>query len=145
MTTKSNCFVLLLATLTALATQGVGMAQDTPRAIAATRAKGLYTCSMHPQIHGTRPNACPLCGMKLVAIETPDSDVAPSTEHGAMTMPDHEAMPMDHAGMQHVAGGCGMCMDMTRNTHQEATTAARKTSAQSQSSRGTRGGRGCGC
>jgi membrane fusion protein, copper/silver efflux system len=28
-----------------------------------------YTCSMHPQIHEDKPGNCPICGMKLIAVE----------------------------------------------------------------------------
>ena len=31
--------------------------------------KELYTCSMHPQIIKDKPGNCPICGMKLIAVE----------------------------------------------------------------------------
>ncbi|MDE3237009.1 MAG: efflux RND transporter periplasmic adaptor subunit [Bacteroidota bacterium] len=33
-------------------------------------ATGYYTCSMHPQVKEMQPGACPICGMKLIHIET---------------------------------------------------------------------------
>ncbi len=32
--------------------------------------KEVYTCSMHPQIRNDKPGNCPICGMKLIKIET---------------------------------------------------------------------------
>lgn len=32
--------------------------------------KAYYTCSMHPQIHEDHPGNCPICGMKLIKVET---------------------------------------------------------------------------
>lgn len=32
--------------------------------------KEVYTCSMHPQIRKNKPGNCPICGMKLIKIET---------------------------------------------------------------------------
>jgi Cu(I)/Ag(I) efflux system membrane fusion protein len=29
-----------------------------------------YTCSMHPQVHEDHPGNCPICGMKLIKVET---------------------------------------------------------------------------
>lgn len=33
-----------------------------------------YTCTMHPQIHESKPGNCPICGMTLVKKEVSSSD-----------------------------------------------------------------------
>ena len=45
-----------------------------------SKAKGYYTCSMHPQVIQQEPGKCPICGMKLTYVE-------------AMSDPEHK----DHA------------------------------------------------
>ncbi|WP_114940171.1 efflux RND transporter periplasmic adaptor subunit [Mucilaginibacter endophyticus] len=45
-----------------------------PKATTATAiSKAYYTCSMHPQIHEDHPGNCPICGMKLIKVETTGS------------------------------------------------------------------------
>jgi Cu(I)/Ag(I) efflux system membrane fusion protein len=38
-----------------------------------------YTCSMHPQVHEDKPGNCPICGMKLIKVES-------STEENGMPL-----------------------------------------------------------
>ena len=33
----------------------------------------VYTCTMHPEVRSDKPGDCPICGMKLVKMETADS------------------------------------------------------------------------
>jgi Cu(I)/Ag(I) efflux system membrane fusion protein len=42
----------------------------------------VWTCSMHPQIRRPKPGLCPICGMKLVPVETGPS-ASPAVEAGA--------------------------------------------------------------
>jgi Cu(I)/Ag(I) efflux system membrane fusion protein len=46
-----------------------GMAMDSGRA-AATPAKEVWTCPMHPEVVKDKPGTCPICGMDLVKKET---------------------------------------------------------------------------
>ncbi len=36
--------------------------------VTATNKNIYYTCSMHPQVHEEHPGNCPICGMKLIAV-----------------------------------------------------------------------------
>lgn len=113
----------------------------------------LYTCAMHPEIRWSKPDDCPVCGMKLTAVnarkQLPKVDDTNHEEmqmdHGAM---QHDGMPMDHASMGPMMGGCGMCMEMMdmSSMRQAPAPAARKIAAPRHRGRG-RGavGRGCGC
>ncbi|QEM09053.1 efflux RND transporter periplasmic adaptor subunit [Mucilaginibacter rubeus] len=44
--------------------------KDKPVIIQAAKKSAYYTCSMHPQIHEDHPGDCPICGMKLIKVET---------------------------------------------------------------------------
>jgi len=37
--------------------------------------KEVYTCSMHPEIRKNKPGNCPICGMKLIKLETHSMEV----------------------------------------------------------------------
>jgi Cu(I)/Ag(I) efflux system membrane fusion protein len=37
--------------------------------------KEVYTCSMHPEIRKNKPGNCPICGMKLIKLETHSQEV----------------------------------------------------------------------
>ncbi|HQO87450.1 MAG TPA: efflux RND transporter periplasmic adaptor subunit [Bacteroidia bacterium] len=37
--------------------------------------KEVYTCSMHPEIRKNKPGNCPICGMKLIKLETHGQEV----------------------------------------------------------------------
>lgn len=37
---------------------------------AMVKSQSYYTCSMHPQVHEDYPGNCPICGMKLIKVET---------------------------------------------------------------------------
>jgi FtsP/CotA-like multicopper oxidase with cupredoxin domain len=47
-----------------------------------------YVCPMHPEVTGTEPSTCPICGMKLVPAES-----APAASHDAAS---HDAAFHDH-------------------------------------------------
>ena len=57
-----------------------------------TQAQPLtYTCSMHPEIHATKPGNCPKCGMKLMK-ERPKKLKQPSIQkHNGMQIPKDTA------------------------------------------------------
>ena len=61
-----------------------------------SKAKGYYTCSMHPQVIQQEPGKCPICGMKLTYVE-------------AMSDPEHK----DHADLHKDKG------DKTENAKEE--------------------------
>jgi len=137
----------------------VALAQEAAPATSAPAAalKQLYTCAMHPQIRWSRADACPLCGMKLVAtkIARPADEaegdhgrMAPHV-HGGMDMPGHAGMQMDQGAMGHDMMGCEMCMQMMSmgGTSHSPAPAAQKAAptAQRGYGKGGRGGRGCGC
>jgi Heavy metal binding domain len=48
--------------------KGVGEAHA-PAMHGAQKAKGYWTCLMHPEIHADKPGQCPKCGMTLVKKE----------------------------------------------------------------------------
>src|SRR3954452_4179697 len=52
----------------------------------AAPAGAAYACPMHPEVTGTGPSTCPICGMKLIPV-----DAAPPAAHEA-------AEPHDHGG-----------------------------------------------
>jgi CopA family copper-resistance protein len=67
-----------------------------------------YTCSMHPEIHATKPGNCPKCGMKLVKEKSKQVKQEPTQKHDEMQMPKDTAkkkdmdmgnMPMDNMNM----------------------------------------------
>lgn len=37
---------------------------------AMVKSQSYYTCSMHPQVHEDHPGNCPICGLKLIKVET---------------------------------------------------------------------------
>ena len=50
-----------------------------------------YTCTMHPEIHASKPGNCPICGMKLVK-EKPNDVLQPAgNKHDGMRMPADSA------------------------------------------------------
>jgi FtsP/CotA-like multicopper oxidase with cupredoxin domain len=55
-----------------------------------------YTCPMHPEVINHQPARCPKCGMKLVAMASASSSMAPSGH------PGHHPQP-EHAGAEHPA------------------------------------------
>ena len=137
-----------LATPWTLAAEGTQ-----PSATRPAISKQVYTCPMHPEIRWTRPDKCPICGMKLVAKASASS--APERP-----MPNHAGMSMNHLNMQHdhhgmgsmmMGGGCSMCMEMMGmgNMNGQRTKIPRPAagSARSMSQPHSSGGgsRGCGC
>lgn len=53
----------------------------------ASKAKVIWTCSMHPQIHEDHPGSCPICGMALVPLHAGgDQSVAEATK-GDLSVP----------------------------------------------------------
>jgi len=123
----------------------------------AAAPRQLYTCPMHSQIRWSLADACPLCGMKLVATKVArpadeaDSDhgrMAPHM-HDGMDMWAHAGISMDHGAMRHDMMGCEMCrqmMSMGSMSHSPAPAAQKAApTAQRGYGKGGRGGRGCGC
>lgn len=52
-----------------------GEMRDHEMALAAAEKKaGVWTCSMHPQIHLPNPGQCPICGMNLIPLESGKDD-----------------------------------------------------------------------
>lgn len=142
----------------------VAFAQEpaTPTSAPAGALQRLYSCPTHPQIRWSRADACPLCGMKLVAtkiarpadeVDGDHSSMAPHV-HDGMGMPGHAGMSMDHGAMGHDMMGCEMCMQMMSmqtmsmgGMNHSPAPAAQKAAptAQRGYGKGGRGGRGCGC
>lgn len=60
-------FLMLAVSVTILFT---ACKQKPKVTVATTINKAYYTCSMHPQIHEDHPGDCPICGMKLIKVET---------------------------------------------------------------------------
>jgi hypothetical protein len=146
---KLNPFslTLALAGIVALATTGIAGEATAPPARKAATAEKLYTCKMHPQIQWSRGDECPLCGMQLVqANRNEGAAKAQSADHGAMTMPQHDNMPMDHGGHHSAMGGCGTCMQRMGmgNTNHGSAPAGRKAAGSYGGGRAT-GSRHCGC
>ncbi len=55
---------------------------DATNAVAASSAKTLYTCGMHPWIIQDHPGNCPICGMKLEPVhKTAGAETAAADEH----------------------------------------------------------------
>lgn len=59
-----------------------------------------YTCPMHPEIVQDKPGNCPVCGMKLVPVE---SDTGKQVSHEGHHMHGAANPPMGHAGHDHHA------------------------------------------
>ncbi len=60
-------YILLLFTVSVTA------CKQKPRPIVNQQNKVYYTCSMHPQVHEEHDGNCPICGMKLIKVETTDA------------------------------------------------------------------------
>ena len=145
LTTRLTIACLIVAASAVAFAQGPAQPTSAP----AAAPQQLYTCPMHPQIRWSRADACPLCGMHLVAMKMshPSQGTDISNDHGSPQA--HEGMPMDHAAMGHDMMGCGMCMQMMGmgNMSHNPAPAVQKAAptAQRGYGRGGRGGRGCGC
>ncbi|WP_245955586.1 multicopper oxidase domain-containing protein, partial [Epilithonimonas hispanica] len=49
-----------------------------------------YTCSMHPEIHATKPGNCPKCGMKLIKEKAKTVKQSSNKKNDEMQMPPKE-------------------------------------------------------
>ncbi len=79
---KITIFIVLLAAVVGAGLFVAGCSKPAEKTAAATQAKTLYTCGMHPWIIQDHPGNCPICGMKLTPIRKQAvSDV--STTSGA--------------------------------------------------------------
>ncbi len=75
-----------------------------------------YTCSMHPEIHATKPGNCPKCGMKLVKEKQKTTAAPVVKKKDEMQMPNDETPatytcvmhPEIHATKQGNCPKCGM-------------------------------------
>ena len=68
---KITTFIILLVITTGVGLFAVGCSKSADKNAAATQAKTLYTCGMHPQIIQDHPGNCPICGMKLTPVRKP--------------------------------------------------------------------------
>lgn len=83
MTTKRNIWIGLLILIAAVSIgfnlrHMTGSRQTSPQQVAANKEqadppKEQYSCPMHPTIVQDHPGDCPICGMKLVKMDKPDS------------------------------------------------------------------------
>ncbi|MBI2827215.1 MAG: hypothetical protein HYX69_21295 [Planctomycetia bacterium] len=157
--------LLSLAIMAALwVVGGAAEAAQPARTVArkAAAAPQIYTCPMHPQIRWSRPDACPVCGMKMTAVKaaqpTTNGQVAPrermdvnrdSTGGDAEMNMNHGGMGGMSGGMGGMSGGMGMgcgCMEMGGmggGNGGAAAPASRKAVGSGAYGRG--GGRSCGC
>ena len=89
---------ILLAALAALV---AGCARDVPPAPAAAAAHAhahvKYHCPMHPRIERDAPGECPVCGMTLVASESPAASASAAAAPAADRKPLYYRNPMDPA------------------------------------------------
>ena len=51
--------------------------------------EAVYTCSMHPQIRKNKPGNCPICGMKLIKMETHSQAVDTSLSENLLKPTDN--------------------------------------------------------
>jgi Cu(I)/Ag(I) efflux system membrane fusion protein len=60
----------------------------------ATKAKQLYTCTMHPFIIRDKPGTCPICGMELIKKidDAQQSGSSPAAQAGQADMPSHVSL-----------------------------------------------------
>lgn len=157
---RTNRFATSLAVACLfVAASAVALAQEAAPQTSAPAAapRQLYTCPMHPQIRWSRADACPLCGMKLMAtnIGRPADEVDGGHSrmvlhvHEDMNTPAHAGMSMDYGPIGHDMMGCEMCMQMMNMgsmSHGPApATQKAAPTAQRGYGKGGRGGRGCGC
>ncbi len=75
------------------------------------KARGLYTCPMHPEVKQESPGACPKCGMAL----EPETVAAPATKT-AYTCPMHPEVVQDKPG---ACPKCGMALKARTLTLEE--------------------------
>jgi Zn finger protein HypA/HybF involved in hydrogenase expression len=71
---KKSILIALLAVSLAFTFNACN--NSTPKSTAAestAATKGVYTCTMHPEVRSDKPGDCPKCGMKLVKMETADT------------------------------------------------------------------------
>jgi hypothetical protein len=53
---------------------GMDTMKGTPQGVAGPSDTAVYTCVMHPEVHGKEPGKCPKCGMKLVKAKGGDGE-----------------------------------------------------------------------
>ena len=87
--------------------------RGTPRdgAVAADGASSEYICPMHPEVHATKPGACPKCGMALEAAAT-----NPSSTKTEYVCPMHAQIVRDAPGACPI---CGMALEPRTVTAEE--------------------------
>ena len=69
-----------------------------------------YTCTMHPEIHASKPGNCPKCGMKLVKEKSKAISDSAAGKQEAMQMPGDTAANKSMEGMKMADGMSGMEM-----------------------------------
>lgn len=72
-----------------------------------------YTCPMHPDIRQSEPGKCPICGMKLVAMESPSN--AKTKAKSSVATEERYICPMMCTPAQSEGGKCPVCaMDLVK-------------------------------
>lgn len=97
--------LLVVAVVSAVVAAGGAVLATRPAAAptAAAAAKETWQCPMHPQIVRDQPGECPICGMKLVKVE---SAAAPATQQAAAKK---YQCPMHPQIIRDEPGGCPIC------------------------------------
>ena len=81
------------------------------------QSKIQYTCPMHPTIVQDHPGDCPICGMDLVKMESPESATQTPQSKIQYTCPMHPTIVQDHPGDCPI---CGMDLVKMESGGQEA-------------------------
>lgn len=94
---KKTFIIIIIAVLVVIAAAVVLLTVNRQH----STAKQLWTCPMHPEYISDRPGDCPICGMKLVKLETPEKPVESNRQSAADSMAGMTGMQgMDMAAAQ---------------------------------------------
>jgi len=106
---KTIASLVILSAVFLLGVSLGGMGTDAKRgqggSASATDVGGDWTCSMHPEIHQSRPGQCPICGMDLIPVARAQEPLKIKTVKYACSMMC--VPPMDKPGKCPI---CGMDM-----------------------------------
>ena len=95
---------------------------------AATAAKRLYTCGMHPQVIQDHPGNCPICGMRLVPVRGNGEASAPPAKPKGERKIKYWVAPMDPTYIRDSPGKSPMGMELVP-VYEEAEAAAENPNA----------------